>query len=192
QKEQVSILGASGAGKSTLLHILGTLDQPSSGTIMIDGVNVSQLTPIQLSILRNQQIGFVFQFHHLLPELTAVENVMLPGLIKGDPRNELLSRAEMILEEVGLKNRLTHKPAQLSGGEQQRVALARALVMNPKLLLADEITGNLDQQTGWKIFELLQKVAAQHGTTMVFVTHDLELAKNLPRQLHLIDGVIPS
>ena len=188
--EKIAVVGASGVGKSTLLHIVGTLDQLTSGKVLINNRDISKLNEVELSELRNELIGFVFQFHHLLPELSALENVLIPGMIKGDAVEELEERAKFLLNEVGLTHRLGHKPGELSGGEQQRVAIARALIMKPKLLLCDEITGNLDQETGWKVFELLQKIATEHVTSILFVTHDHELAKEFPRRFNLIDGVL--
>ena len=188
--DKVAIVGASGTGKSTLLHIIGTLDHPTSGKVLIRNRDVAKLNESELSGLRNELIGFVFQFHHLLPELSALENVMLPGIIKGIEPEKLRQRALFLLNAVGLAQRVEHKPGELSGGEQQRVAIARALIMNPKLLLCDEITGNLDQETGWNVFELLQKIATEHGTSIIFVTHDSELAGRFPRKYQLNEGVL--
>lgn len=188
--EKVAVVGASGAGKSTLLHIIGTLDYPTGGTVLINNRDISKLNESELSGLRNELIGFVFQFHHLLPELSAIENVMLPGMIKGVELGGLRERGMVLLNGVGLARRLEHKPGELSGGEQQRVAIARALIMNPKLLLCDEITGNLDQETGWSVFELLQKIATEHGTSIIFVTHDSELAEKFSRKYQLNEGVL--
>lgn len=188
--EKVAIVGASGAGKSTLLHIIGTLDHATGGKVAIQNRDISNLSESELSRIRNELIGFVFQFHHLLPELTALENVMLPGMIKGEGRENLNEHAKSLLSSVGLSQRLEHKPGELSGGEQQRVAIARSLIMNPKLLLCDEITGNLDQETGWKVFELLQKIATEHGASIVFVTHDSELAGEFSRRYKLSDGFL--
>lgn len=188
--ERVAVVGASGVGKSTLLHIVGTLDQLTSGKVLIQGKEVSGLKEWELSKIRNELIGFVFQFHHLLPELSAIENVILPGMIKGEAVSTLNNRANSLLNDVGLAHRLNHKPGELSGGEQQRVALARALIMKPKLLLCDEITGNLDQETGWKMFELLQKIASENKTSILFVTHDSELAGEFEKRFNLIGGVL--
>jgi lipoprotein-releasing system ATP-binding protein len=186
--EMVAIVGASGAGKSTLLHCLGTLDLPTSGSLLIDGVDITRLSPSALADFRNRTIGFVFQFHHLLPEFTALENVAMPALIQRVPRAQALGQARAILERVGLAERLTHKPGELSGGEQQRVALARALVLRPALLLADEPTGNLDHRTGESIHELFFALNRERGTTMIIVTHNPELAARMPRRLQMVDG----
>jgi len=188
--ERVAIVGASGVGKSTLLHVLGTLDLPTSGSIHFDGRDVTRLSPSGLAEFRNREIGFVFQFHHLLPEFTALENVMMPALIHRVPREQALARSRAILERVGLGERMTHRPGELSGGEQQRVALARALIMDPKLLLADEPTGNLDSKTGEGIHELLLELNRERGMTMLVVTHNPELAGHMPRCLTMVDGQI--
>jgi lipoprotein-releasing system ATP-binding protein len=186
--EMVAVVGASGVGKSTLLHCLGTLDLPTSGSITFDGADVTRLSPSQLAGFRNRSIGFVFQFHYLLPEFTALENVMMPALIQRLSRAEADARAARMLDRVGLSHRTTHKPGELSGGEQQRVALARALVLGPKLLLADEPTGNLDTHTGDEIHELFFDLNQEQGMTMLIVTHNPELARRMPRRLHMIDG----
>lgn len=186
--ERAAIVGASGVGKTTLLHILGTLDRPTSGKVIYEGKDIFALNEKELSLFRNREIGFVFQFHHLLPEFNALENTMIPCLIQGIPKKEAAFRAEGILASVGLKDRLSHKPGELSGGEQQRVAVARALVLEPKLLLADEPTGNLDTKTGGAVFDLLQKLNEVKGITLIVVTHNLKLADQLPRQIQLIDG----
>ena len=188
--EMVAIEGPSGAGKSTLLHILGTLDRPSGGQVQIDGQNVLQLSPDQLASFRNRTIGFVFQFHHLLPEFTALENTMMPALLQRIHRKAAAERARAILSEVGLADRLDHRPVELSGGEQQRVALARALILRPRLLLADEPTGNLDQETGDGIHELLVKLNRQFDMTTIVVTHNPRLAGRLGRRLRLTDGML--
>ncbi|MBN1771036.1 MAG: ABC transporter ATP-binding protein [Deltaproteobacteria bacterium] len=188
--EMVAIVGASGAGKSTLLHIVGTLDAPSQGCVEFDGRDVSRMDGRSLAAFRNRTIGFVFQFHHLLPEFNALENVMLPAIIGRMPRSEARSKAERLLLEVGLGERMTHRPSELSGGEQQRVAIARALVMEPRLLLADEPTGNIDSQTAAGIHELFFALNRLHGTTMIVVTHDDRLASKLPRRLEIRDGQI--
>jgi lipoprotein-releasing system ATP-binding protein len=190
--EVVAVVGPSGAGKSTFLHILGTLDLPSTGYIKIAGVDITKLSSSELADLRNERVGFVFQFHHLLPEFSALENVMMPGMIAGRPRKELEKRATELLTEVGLAQRATHRPGELSGGEQQRVALARALVMNPKLLLADEPTGNLDSATSKAIHDLFFEMNKRHGTTVVIVTHNTELAESMPRVITLKDGLLHS
>ncbi len=186
--ERAAIVGASGVGKTTLLHILGTLDRPTSGKVVYEAKDIFALNEKELALFRNREIGFVFQFHHLLPEFNALENTMMPCLIRGMSKKEGASKAESILSLVGLKNRLTHKPGELSGGEQQRVAVARALVLEPKLLLADEPTGNLDTKTGEAVFDLLQELNQIKGVTLIVVTHNLNLAARLSRQIHLVDG----
>jgi len=186
--ERAAIVGASGVGKTTLLHILGALDRPTAGKVLYVGRDIFALNERELALFRNREIGFVFQFHHLLPEFNALENTMLPCLIQGIPKKEAASRAEVILTLVGLKERLSHKPGELSGGEQQRVAVARALVLEPKVLLADEPTGNLDTKTGESVFHLLQELNQVKNVTLIIVTHNLNLANQLPRQVHLIDG----
>jgi lipoprotein-releasing system ATP-binding protein len=188
QGEKAAIVGASGVGKTTLLHILGTLDRPSMGKVFYEGKDIFTLNEKDLSLFRNREIGFVFQFHHLLPEFTALENTMMPCLIQAIQKKEAESRAETILTLVGLKERLSHKPGELSGGEQQRVAVARALVLEPKVLLADEPTGNLDTKTGESVFDLLQELNRIKGVTLIVVTHNLKLAEKLSRQIQLIDG----
>lgn len=188
--EMVSLIGKSGAGKSTLMHCLGTLDVPTEGSIKFEGIELTKLTSAELAERRNRTIGFVFQFHHLLPEFTALENVMMPGLIQGMAKRENRQQAEAILETVGLQQRLEHRPGELSGGEQQRVALARALVLRPKLLLADEPTGNLDTATSDSIHELFFDINRKHGTTIVIVTHNPALAESMPRIISLRDGLI--
>jgi len=186
--EAVSIIGQSGCGKSTLLHILGALDHPTSGTVRVGGERLDQLGDEPLAALRNQSVGFVFQFHHLLREFTAVENAMMPCLIHGVSRMDAERRAREVLEAVGLEHRLEHKPWQLSGGEQQRVAVARALVNDPLVLLADEPTGNLDDQTSEQLHELLFKIRSERSLSMVLVTHNLLLASRSDRILRLRDG----
>jgi lipoprotein-releasing system ATP-binding protein len=186
--ERAAIVGASGVGKTTLLHVLGTLDRPTAGKVFYEGKDIYTLNEKNLAHFRNREIGFVFQFHHLLPEFSALENAMMPCLIQGIPKKESASRAEAILTLVGLKERLTHKPGELSGGEQQRVAVARALVLEPKVLLADEPTGNLDTKTGESVFDLLQELNQIKGVTLIVVTHNLKLAEKLSRQIQLIDG----
>jgi lipoprotein-releasing system ATP-binding protein len=188
--EMLSIVGPSGAGKSTLLHLLGTLDLPTTGKILFDGRDVTAYSSAQLAAFRNQTIGFVFQFHHLLPEFTALENVLMPGMIGGHRRNSLAPRARALLDEVGLSHRLDHRPGELSGGEQQRVALARALVMDPLLVLADEPTGNLDSATSDAIHELFFRLNQGHGTTFLIVTHSADLAARMPRIVRMRDGRI--
>jgi lipoprotein-releasing system ATP-binding protein len=186
--DMVSVVGMSGVGKSTFLQILGTLDLPSRGSIRFDGEELTTMTPERLAEFRNRKIGFVFQFHHLLPEFTAVENVMMPALIQRMPKSEARKRASDILGRVGLSKRLTHKPSQLSGGEQQRVALARAMVLEPALLLADEPTGNLDRHTGEDIHGLFVELNRERGSTLLVMTHNPELARLMPRRLRMIDG----
>ena len=188
--EMLSVVGRSGAGKSTLLHILGTIDLPTSGRILFSGKDLGKMSSAQLADFRNQSIGFVFQFHHLLPDFTALENVAMPALILRLSRREAERRATELLEQVKLEDRLSHRPGELSGGEQQRVALARALVMRPKLLLADEPTGNLDSKTSDAIHDLFFELNEQFSTTMLIVTHNNELAARLPRKLNMMDGVI--
>lgn len=186
--ETVALLGASGAGKSTLMHILGALDRPTKGTVQYAGENIFAKSESQLASFRNRTIGFVFQFHHLLPEFTALENVMMPSLINGVSRKEAASVAKSILVEVGLEHRVTHKPGELSGGEQQRVAVARALVMKPQLLLADEPTGNLDMKTSESIHELFENLHVSRGLSIMVVTHNERLAARTMRQIRLQDG----
>jgi lipoprotein-releasing system ATP-binding protein len=188
QGERAAIVGASGVGKTTLLHILGTLDRPNTGKVLYEEKDIFSLNERDLSLFRNREIGFVFQFHHLLPEFNALENTMMPCLIQGIPKREAASRAEGVLTLVGLKERLSHKPGELSGGEQQRVAVARALVLEPKVLLADEPTGNLDTKAGESVFDLLQELNRIKRVTLIVVTHNLKLAEKLSRQIQLIDG----
>lgn len=188
QCERAAIVGVSGVGKTTLLHILGTLDRPTTGKVLYRGKDIFTLNERELALFRNREIGFVFQFHHLLPEFNALENTMMPCLIQGISKKEAAFRAETILSLVGLKERLSHKPGELSGGEQQRVAVARALVLEPKVLLADEPTGNLDTKTGESVFHLLQELNQIKGVTLIVVTHNLKLASQLPRQINLADG----
>ncbi len=188
QGEKAAIVGASGVGKTTLLHVLGALDRPTSGKVLYEGKDIYTLDAKNLALFRNRDIGFVFQFHHLLPEFNALENTMMPCLIKGIPRDGSASRAEAMLTLVGLKERLSHKPGELSGGEQQRVAVARALVLEPKVLLADEPTGNLDAKTGESVFDLLQEMNRIKGVTVIVVTHNLRLAEKMSRQIQLVDG----
>jgi len=186
--EILGIVGPSGAGKSTLLHCIGTLDVPTTGSIRLAGEEVTRLAGSRLAELRNKTIGFVFQFHHLLPEFTALDNVLMPGLVQGKPRKELEPRARALLEEVGLLERIMHRPGELSGGEQQRVALARAVFLDPKLLLADEPTGNLDSASSEQIHDLFFAINKQRGTTIVVVTHNAALAASMPRVVTLRDG----
>jgi lipoprotein-releasing system ATP-binding protein len=186
--EVVSIMGASGAGKSTLLQILGSLSSPDAGSLMIDGVDVVRLKGNALADFRNRKVGFVFQFHHLLPEFTALENVMIPALIAKRSRKEAQHEAERLLAEMGLSERLNHKPSELSGGEQQRVAIARALINNPAVLFADEPSGNLDSRTKEEIHKLFFDLREKYGQTIIIVTHDPDLAKMCDRSLYMIDG----
>jgi lipoprotein-releasing system ATP-binding protein len=188
--EMVAVVGASGVGKSTLLHVVGTLDVPTEGRILFDDVDLTSLPPARLAAFRNREIGFVFQFHHLLPEFTALENAMMPGLIGRLPRQECALRAERILVRVGLQDRLRHRPGELSGGEQQRVALARALVLEPRLMLGDEPTGNLDTRTGRAMHDLFFELNHELGMTLLLVTHNDELAGLTRRKLRMVDGVI--
>jgi len=197
--EMVSIVGASGVGKSTLLHILGTLDKPTSGKVLYNGADIFSLDEDSLASFRNKTVGFVFQFHHLLPEFTAIENVMMPGLIlrskKSEVRSqyqEIYNRAERLLAEMGLSERKRHRPGELSGGEQQRVAVARALILEPKVVLADEPTGNLDTAMGEDLFNLLINFNKEKGLTFVIVTHNESLSKRCHRTIRMVDGRISS
>ena len=192
KSEVVSIMGASGAGKSTFLQIIGTLSRPDSGSLMIDGTDVLKLGSKEMAAFRNRKIGFVFQFHHLLPEFTALENVMIPAFIAGRSRKEAQKAAVALLEDLGLKDRLSHKTSQLSGGEQQRVAIARALINNPAVLFADEPSGNLDSKTKEELHRLFFELRDKYGQTIVIVTHDPELAALCDRQLFMKDGVFVS
>ena len=185
-----ALIGASGAGKSTLLHLLGALDRPTSGTVCFRGENIFNKNDRQLAAFRNKSIGFVFQFHHLLPEFTALENVMMPILISRASRRQAREMAESLLEDVGLGERMTHRPGELSGGEQQRVAIARALALGPELLLADEPTGNLDMKTSDGIHAMLTELQAKNGLTLVIVTHNERLAAAMGTTIHLLDGKI--
>jgi len=186
--EVVGLVGASGVGKSTFLHILGTLDRPTAGSVLYEGTDVMAMDAVSLSRFRNRTVGFVFQFHHLLPEFTALENAMMPGLVSGRPRDQLRADAEGLLSDLGLLERKDHRPGELSGGEQQRVAVARALIQHPKVVLADEPTGNLDTRTGEELFDLLLKLNARRGITFVIVTHNESLSNRCHRVLHMVDG----
>jgi len=188
--EMLTMIGASGAGKSTFLHILGTLNQPTQGTILYERQDVFRLSENDLANFRNRRIGFIFQFHHLLPEFTALENTSLPALIQKRSKQEMMEEAVSLLDDVGLGHRLHHKPGELSGGEQQRVAVARALIQNPDLVLADEPTGNLDARTGETIFELLQTLNQKRGTAFIIVTHNERLYEQTDRLVHMVDGRI--
>ena len=189
KSEVVSIMGASGAGKSTLLQILGTLSTPDKGTRLIDGTDVTTLSRKEISTFRNRKIGFVFQFHHLLPEFTSLENVMIPALINGASESDAKKRAAELLDTLGLAERATHKPSELSGGEQQRVAIARALMNKPAVLFADEPSGNLDSVTKAELHQLFFRLRDELGQTIVIVTHDPDLAKMCDRSLFMRDGV---
>lgn len=189
KSEVVSIMGASGAGKSTLLQILGTLSTPDKGMLLIDGTDVTTLSRKEISTFRNRKIGFVFQFHHLLPEFTSLENVMIPALINGASESDAKKRAAELLDTLGLAERATHKPSELSGGEQQRVAIARALMNKPAVLFADEPSGNLDSVTKAELHQLFFRLRDELGQTIVIVTHDPDLAKMCDRSLFMRDGV---
>ncbi len=188
--DMVAVVGRSGSGKSTLLHLLGALDVPSSGRIAYHGRPLSDLNPDELAAFRNRTIGFVFQFHHLLPELTALENVLMPALIARKRRSEVVDHAKGLLDRVGLSHRLAHHPGELSGGEQQRVALARALVMQPEIVFADEPTGNLDGATAEEMHELLEALNRETGTSFVVVSHNRELADRMDRVLQMREGMV--
>lgn len=192
ERSLTSIVGSSGAGKSTLLHVLGTLDKPDQGSIFLAGVDVTKLNSKQLADFRNKEIGFIFQFHHLLPEFSALENVSLPGLIAKKDERQVQTKARELLSILGMSERFDHKPSQLSGGEQQRVAIARALINSPKILFADEPTGNLDQKNANEVFELLLMLRREFGLTMVIVTHDISLADKTDQKLIMRDGIIVS
>jgi len=190
--ERIAVVGRSGAGKTTLMHVLGGLDQPSSGQVLFDGEDVFALQGAKLDAFRNRAVGFIFQFHQLLPEFTALENVMMPLLIGRLERQQAAEQASLLLTEVGLGERLDHKPGALSGGEQQRVAIARALIRQPRLLLADEPTGNLDSRTSDEIMALLDRLHRNRGLTMIIVTHNEALASCLDRTLRMEDGLFAS
>ena len=188
--EIVAIVGKSGAGKTTLLQIIGTLDRPTSGQIMIEGTDVFAMRDRELAAFRNKHIGFIFQFHQLLPEFTALENVCIPAMIAREKESEYKSRAEKLLRELGLSERMNHKPNELSGGEKQRVAAARALMMGPDIILADEPTGSLDEKNKKELSELLLQLRKEYGQTILLVTHDKDLAKMADRTVEIIDGMI--
>ncbi len=188
--ESIAVVGASGIGKSTLLNIMGSLEAPTRGTVKFTGIDMYSMSEVELSRLRNEQIGFVFQFHHLLPEFTALENVMMPALIARYPKNTAAELARKVLESVGLGKRLFHQPGELSGGEQQRVAIARALIMNPRLILADEPTGNLDWATGEEVADLLLSLNREKGVAMVVATHNQRLAEKMSKQMEIVGGRI--
>ncbi len=188
--ELVTLIGPSGSGKSTLLHLLGTLDRPTSGEVIIEGKNVAEMGDRELSIFRNRRIGFIFQFHHLLPEFTAVENVAMPGMIAGQSFEEVRPRAEELLADAGLAERLDHRPSMLSGGEAQRVAVARAFLMRPAIILADEPTGNLDTRNSDILFKLMTDLSRKHHQTFLIATHNLDLARQADRVMHLENGIL--
>lgn len=188
--EAVAIYGASGVGKSSFMHILGTLDRPTAGRIIYRGQDLFSMEERALATFRNREVGFIFQLHHLLPEFNALENTMMPALIRGIQRKEAAMKAEEILVEVGLGDRITHKPGELSGGEQQRVAVARSLILQPALMLADEPTGNLDTKTGRVIHDLLMRLNIEKRVTLIVVTHNPEIASGIPRRIQMVDGKV--
>ena len=188
--DTLAFMGASGVGKSTLLNIMGSLEPPTKGAVRFGDLNVYEMDEVTISSFRNKAIGFVFQFHHLLPEFNALENTMMPALIARRPKKKAVQMAREVLEKVGLGNRLTHRAGELSGGEQQRVAIARALIMKPKLILADEPTGNLDWSTGQEITDLLLRLKSEEGAAMIIATHNHRLADKMSKQMEIADGKI--
>lgn len=188
--ERIAIVGASGSGKSTLLHLLGGLDLPTTGSVWIDGQELSRMSDKKRGLIRNEYLGFVYQFHHLLPEFTAIENVAMPLLIRGEDSKLAKKKASELLEEIGLGHRLEHRPIELSGGERQRAAIARALVTEPHVVLADEPTGNLDESTAQSVFEMMMSLNERIGTALVMVTHDTTLASKMDKRYHLESGTL--